>query len=100
MSDYSEKLLDPRWQKKRLRILERDAWKCRCCEDDKETLAIHHLIYSKGEPWDAPDETLETLCKTCHDWRETFNKKWGRSMVQTGACQDLLEFIEIGRAHV
>jgi len=26
---YKEKLLDPRWQKKRLEVLERDGWACR-----------------------------------------------------------------------
>lgn len=62
---YSEKLLDPRWQKKRLIILERDNWKCRLCDDDQTTLHIHHNKYS-GEPWDAYNEDLITCCKHCH----------------------------------
>ena len=84
MSAYSDKLKDPRWQKKRLDVLERAGWKCECCGDDKETLQVHHLIYSKGEPWDAPDETLECLCEPCHEWREDFNDFCeGRTMVPT-----------------
>ena len=30
---YSEKLKDPRWQKKRLEILERDNFRCQYCGD-------------------------------------------------------------------
>lgn len=62
---YSEKLKDPRWQRKRLEVLNRDQFKCKLCDDDKTELQIHHLKY-KGEPWDAPLYCLETLCKDCH----------------------------------
>lgn len=65
---YAEKLLDPRWQKKRLTILNRDQWKCRRCGNDKLTLHVHHLTYLPGvEPWDCPDDTLVTLCNDCHE---------------------------------
>ena len=64
---YSEKLRDPRWQKKRLEILERDERKCQSCFDYTSTLAVHHRIYIKGkEPWDYPNEHLVTLCENCH----------------------------------
>jgi len=62
---YSEKLRDPRWQKKRLQILKRDKFKCTYCGDDKSELQIHHLKYS-GEPWEVKNEFLITLCKDCH----------------------------------
>ena len=65
MKYYSEKLKDPRWQKKRLQILNRDQFKCRFCSDDKTELHVHHLKY-KCNPWDAHDEDLQTLCKHCH----------------------------------
>lgn len=32
-SDYSQKLLDPRWQRKRLEILQRDDFTCQVCSD-------------------------------------------------------------------
>lgn len=64
-NSYSEKLKDPRWQKKRLLIFERDKWTCRCCGDNKTTLNVHHLTYA-GEPWECPDENLTTLCEDCH----------------------------------
>jgi hypothetical protein len=67
MSTYTEKLKDPRWQKKRLEILERDGFTCKLCGNTKETLNVHHWEYVKGEPWDAPDYLLATLCTTCHE---------------------------------
>lgn len=64
---YSEKLRDPRWQKKRLEILNRDHFRCRHCQDDKNTLHVHHLKYSKGkDPWDYENGFLITICETCH----------------------------------
>jgi hypothetical protein len=64
---YSDKLKDPRWQKKRLEILERDGWACRQCGDDKNTLHVHHVRYlPKREPWDYPSEMLMALCADCH----------------------------------
>jgi transcription elongation factor Elf1 len=62
---YSEKLSDPRWQKKRLEILNRDNFTCTLCGDDKSTLHIHHSAYT-GEPWEADSKMLITLCKNCH----------------------------------
>ncbi len=65
---YSEKLKDPRWQKKRLKILERDNWTCQICIDKTETLHIHHLIYLKDcAPWEYNNNFLITVCAECHD---------------------------------
>ena len=67
MSKYSEKFKDPRWQRKRLFVLERDNWTCQYCGDKETTLHIHHLWYEKGkEPWEYPDECFLTLCEDCH----------------------------------
>jgi hypothetical protein len=62
---YAEKLRDPRWQKRRLEILQRDNWTCTSCGDSDTELHIHHLKYN-GNPWDAKDEDLVTQCKHCH----------------------------------
>ena len=63
---YSEKLLDRRWQKRRLEELERAGWICEWCHiDDQSTLHVHHWVYAKN-PWDAPEGTLSVLCETCH----------------------------------
>jgi hypothetical protein len=69
MSTYSEKLKDPRWQKKRLEIMQRDEFSCKFCTDTDTTLHVHHLAYHQ-EPWDTPNEQLITLCEDCHQ-RET-----------------------------
>lgn len=66
MTTYSGKLKDPRWQKKRLEILERDNWECQICGDNESTLIVHHYKYS-GEPWEVEDKYLKTLCEDCHD---------------------------------
>lgn len=67
MIPYSEQLKDPRWQKKRLEILNRDEFKCVQCDDDKSQLHVHHVYYLKGKYlWDYPDFLLVTVCKTCH----------------------------------
>jgi hypothetical protein len=67
MKNYSEKLKDPRWQKRRLEILNRDNWKCKCCKDEDTTLHVHHIKYT-GNPWDAKDDDLITLCAHCHNY--------------------------------
>lgn len=65
---YSEKLKDPRWQKKRLEILQRDDWACQYCGDKETTLHVHHEIYEKGvEPWETDEWLLTTLCEECHE---------------------------------
>lgn len=67
MSKYSEILKDPRWQKKRLEILQRDGWACSYCEDKTQTLVVHHKDYFPNkDPWDYPDNLLITLCENCH----------------------------------
>ena len=64
---YAEKRKDPRWQKLRLQIMERDGWACQICFNDEETLNVHHLYYeNEREPWDYDTEALVTLCQTCH----------------------------------
>ncbi len=66
--NYSEKLKDPRWQKKRLKIMERDDFTCQNCYREDISLNVHHLKYIKGrEPWEYSDKYLVTLCEKCHD---------------------------------
>lgn len=67
-SDYSKKLRDPRWQKKRLEVLQRDQFACRICQAQDKELHIHHRRYSNGDcPWDSPTDDLVTVCTDCHD---------------------------------
>lgn len=68
-TSYSEKLRDPRWQKKRLCVMQRDRFACRDCGDEKSTLQVHHCYYEKGGPWMTRDIFLLTLCYPCHERR-------------------------------
>lgn len=72
---YSEKLRDPRWQKKRLEIMQRDNFCCIVCCDSKSELQVHHLIYKKRDPWDYPNALYQTLCKSCHELRGELTDK-------------------------
>jgi len=76
---YLEKLKSPQWQKKRLEILQRDSFTCQLCSDTETELQVHHLKYT-GEPQDAPNEDLQTLCKHCHE-TETFVNKLSDNLI-------------------
>ena len=68
MSTYWELLKDPRWQRKRLEVLERDGWACRQCKDTTTTLNVHHVYYERGrKPWEYENEALVSLCEPCHE---------------------------------
>jgi hypothetical protein len=65
---YAQKLKDPRWQKMRLKVLERDDFTCRDCGDKKKTLHVHHMYYEwDNAPWEYEIESLVTLCEECHE---------------------------------
>ncbi len=62
----SDSYKHPKWQRKRLEILARDQWACTACGDTESTLHVHHATYD-GEPWEAQDSWLQTLCESCHE---------------------------------
>lgn len=65
---YAEKLRDPRWQRRRLEILNRSNFTCEACGADDQTLNVHHRLYRKGaDPWDYADNELQALCEECHE---------------------------------
>ncbi len=65
--NYSEQLKDPRWVRKRNKILRRDGYKCTAC-GNKGELHVHHTYYlSYTPPWMYPDYSLITLCSSCHN---------------------------------
>lgn len=67
MSTYAELLKDPRWQKKRLEVMEAAGFSCVECGEDKKPLNIHHGYYEKGMAiWDYPNDSLWCLCEDCH----------------------------------
>lgn len=89
-STYTEKLLDPRWQRKRLEILGRDNFICQGCCDTENTLHVHHRYYIAGrEPWDYPPEILVTLCKDCHQ-HETEMEGDEQDLIKILKCKGFL----------
>jgi hypothetical protein len=98
MKTYSEKLKDPRWQKKRLCVMQRDGFKCRDCGGEKKTLNVHHCMYQRGEPWETEDAFLLTLCEGCHEQRgdieQAVKTELSRMMAETPpqALRRMVEF--------
>lgn len=68
--NYSEKLRHPKWQEKRLSILNRDNFTCRECSCNDKNIQVHHIAYLNVDPWDIPDNLLISLCETCHSNEE------------------------------
>lgn len=67
MSEFKNKYRDPRWQKRRLEIMQKDGFNCIICKTASETLNVHHRYYVAGrDPWVYPDWALITLCEACH----------------------------------
>lgn len=87
MSNYARKLADPKWQRKRLEVLQRDDFKCTMCGCDFRELHVHHLKYT-GEPHDAPNEDLQTMCSECHVL-ETIAHRAGVKLLKTKRTESL-----------
>ena len=59
-------LKSQRWKVLRMKILERDGWKCQCCGSRKR-LEVDHVKAVRNAPDRAFDPTnLQVLCGTCH----------------------------------
>lgn len=65
---YLEQIKSPKWQKRRLEILNRDNFTCQICGCKEKTLHVHHTIYiPKRKIWEYKDNQLITLCEDCHN---------------------------------
>lgn len=66
---YDAYMQSDEWKNVRLKVLERDNYRCRCCgrNSDQTTLSVHHsqykdVLYREEEKLDY----LITLCLYCH----------------------------------
>lgn len=60
----------PKWQKKRLELLQMADFACEDCGAADETLEVHHKHYIKGKkPWEYDDIAYEVVCTGCHKKR-------------------------------
>ena len=83
MTTYQEKLKDPRWQKKRLEVLERDNWSCQICSGTEETLHVHHRRYVAGRsPWEYHNDDLVSLCEDCHEHERECRKEYESQLLE------------------
>ena len=93
---YVEKLRDPRWQRRRLEIFQRDNWTCQLCSRTDLELHVHHLYRTTKDPWDEPDLrlTVESLLKSFRLHRENellvADLKRKNSELETERAQQLL----------
>ena len=91
--DYAQERLDPRWQKKRLDIMNRDSFACCDCGDENTTLNVHHRYYVTGrKPWEYPDWSFQTLCYPCHErHHEEESRECGDDDSKEEVWEDLVE---------
>lgn len=102
---YEQQLKSKRWQQKRLKVFERDGFKCKntsCKNPDKvdTELHVHHLDYIPGtKAFDYPDDMLITLCNECHakeNDRNPVERYLYRALLHKGFLSgDLLAFTQI-----
>ncbi len=94
---YGKLLRDPRWQRMRLEIMQRDGFACRDCKDETATLNVHHTYYAphRVDPWDYPGCSLITLCESCHKGRHAGIGKradmlyWCESVLSERTIEDI-----------
>jgi hypothetical protein len=71
MKSYSDKLLDPRWQRVKNRIIDAANYRCEDCHRSDLTLHVHHCAYISGlNPWDYDASLLMCVCELCHKERQ------------------------------
>ena len=82
-TSYSDKLRDPRWQRLRLLIFQRDNWTCQSCGCTENNLQVHHLKYLPGiEPWEYEPYFLVTYCEKCHETEHLIGDKISDSLLE------------------
>lgn len=68
-SAYSKKFNDPRWLRKKADILLRDGGCCRYCKSADAHLQVRFIAHRGIDPWEYPNEELETICVECSKLR-------------------------------
>lgn len=74
----------PKWQKRRLEILNIYGFKCCSCHEENITLHVHHKWYNKGSKvWEYEDECFLVLCESCHENWHSMKKDFMAGLVDT-----------------
>jgi len=104
--EFADQYKHPKWQKRRLEILERDGYKCQKCGDEETMLHVHHLKYLKNKPpWESPRGDLVTLCRDCHKlitWRKPSLNEFSKiQVIKVRSGDDVIYFASIcGELHI
>jgi len=90
---YAEQLKHPKWQRKRLTLLDAAGWTCQLCSATESTLHVHHKRYVKGRrAWEYEDRELMVLCEACHDEQHRLQDLLDE-MVATAGGEDCLRMV-------
>ena len=94
---FKEQIKSPKWQKKRLEILERDEFSCQNCGETEEQLHVHHLLYHKDTMfWDYDNKYLITFCDVCHyNWHKANNEIKELLCIDSERLLGVLEIIKL-----
>lgn len=66
-NEFFAKYKHPKWQEKRLKVMDEAGFKCLICGDKDSTLNVHHISYLKNrDPWEYENNELVCLCEGCH----------------------------------
>ena len=99
-AEYWQLLRDPRWQKKRLEVMQRDEFSCATCGNAAATLNVHHIKYRKGaKPWEYDADELQTLCENCHSRKHELEDQLKVLMSKLYVC-DIKRLIGFTQAQV
>lgn len=64
---YKDQLKNPKWQRKRLEVLELNDFTCQQCGSKENELHVHHLTYIKNRKvWEYHSDSLICICASCH----------------------------------
>jgi hypothetical protein len=98
MSEYTKLLKSPKWQKKRLEIMQRDDFKCVWCGSEDTQLHVHHLYYEKyRKPWEYEDEAYVTICDLCHENEHATLYRSGVDLVDVLKEEFFMSSYDIGK---
>lgn len=92
---YAEKLKHPRWQKKRLQILDAAGWQCEDCNASEKSLSVHHCYYLPDtEPWEYTRDLLMSLCDECHVRRQNLERQIHVNVAKLMRMKSYLELLD------
>jgi len=90
---YSDQIKHPKWQKKRLEVLNLKGFKCEVCENEDKTLHVHHRFYLKNRnAWEYDNDVFQVLCEDCHSKIHAKNNK--DNIIVNDYCDEFSNLIE------